>query len=174
MNDQDSALQLIDVGKLETNLADLVTRQAVAQPDSVALVQPRPVRRTMTWAELDRRIDEVAAGLSVHGLVAGHRVAIVGPNSIEFVIAYFATLRAGYVAVPINPGSTLTELRAMIDDCGARVLLTTTTQSLPGVHHIDLTADGLDGLADVSAQAGELTEGSRNAGSAALHGWHVR
>ena len=152
MNDQDSALQLIDVGKLETNLADLVTRQAAAQPDRVALVQPRPVRRTMTWAELDRRIDEVAAGLSVRGLVAGHRVAIVGPNSIEFVVAYFATLRAGYVAVPINPGSTLTELRAMIDDCGARVLLTTTTHSLPGVHHIDLTAEGLDELADVSAQ----------------------
>jgi len=153
VNDQDSAFQLIDVGQLETNLADLVTRQAVAQPDRVALVQPRPVRRTMTWAELDRRIDEVAAGLSAHGLVAGRRVAIVGPNSIEFVVGYFATLRAGYVAVPINPRSTLTELRAMIDDCGARVLLTTTTHPLPGaVHHIDLTAEGLDELADVSAQ----------------------
>ena len=32
-------------------------------------------------------------------------------------MAYFATLRAGYVAVPINPESTATELRAMINDC---------------------------------------------------------
>ena len=73
----------------------------------------------MTWAEFDRRIDAVAAGLAAHGLVAGHRVAICGPNSIEFVVAYFAALRAGYVAVPINPESTATELRAMINDCGA-------------------------------------------------------
>ena len=76
MNDLDTAVQLVDAGPLETNLADLVTRQAETQPEGVALVQPRPVRRTMTWAELDRQIDAVAAGLSAHGLVAGHRVAI--------------------------------------------------------------------------------------------------
>ena len=108
----------------------------------------------MTWAELDRRIDAVAAGLSAHGLVAGHRIALVGPNSIEFVIAYLATLRAGYVAVPINPESTVTELRAMIDDCGARVLFTAVAQPAleEDVHQIALTADGLDELADVAAQ----------------------
>ena len=117
VNDQDTAVQLLSTGRLDTNLADLVTRQAEAQPGAVALVQPMPVRRTMTWAELDRRIDAVAAGLSAHGLVAGHRIAIFGPNSIEFVVAYFATLRAGYVAVPINPQSTANELRAMINDC---------------------------------------------------------
>jgi acyl-CoA synthetase (AMP-forming)/AMP-acid ligase II len=100
VNDQDTAVRLLDAGRLETNLADLVTRQVAAQPGAVALVQPMPMRRTMTWAELDRRIDAVAAGLSAHGLVAGHRIAIVGPNSIEFVVAYFATLRAGYVAAP--------------------------------------------------------------------------
>jgi long-chain acyl-CoA synthetase len=85
--------------------------------------------------------------------VAGHRIALVGPNCIEFVIAYLATLRAGYVAVPINPES-LTELRSMIDDCGARVLFTSVAQPAvgEGVHQIALTADGLDELADVAAQ----------------------
>jgi long-chain acyl-CoA synthetase len=120
VNEAETAVQLIDTERLETNLADLVKRQLVAYPDEVALVQPRPVRRTVTWAQLDGRVDAVAAGLSAHGLVAGHRIALVGPNSIEFVIAYLATLRAGYVAVPINPESTVTELGSMIDDCGAR------------------------------------------------------
>ena len=143
---------MLSTGPLDTNLADLVTRQAEAQPEAVALVRPMPVRRTMTWAELDRRIDAVAAGLSAHGLVAGHRIAILGPNSIEFVVAYFATLRAGYVAVPINPQSTATELRVMINDSGARVLFTAVAQPLEGVHQIDLTLRGLDELSNAAAQ----------------------
>jgi len=154
VNEADTGVQLIDTERLETNLADLVKRQLVADPDEVALVQPRPVRRTVTWAELDRRVDAVAAGLSAHGLVAGHRIALVGSNSIEFVIAYLATLRAGYVAVPINPESTITELRAMINDCGAHALFTSTPQPLlqTDVHQIALTIEGLDELADVSAR----------------------
>jgi long-chain acyl-CoA synthetase len=151
VNDLDTAVQSFDAGPVDTNLADLVTRQEEMQPGNVGLVQPRPVRRTMTWAELEGRIDAVAAGLAAHGLVAGHRVAIRGPNSIEFVVAYFATLRAGYVAVPINPDSTATELRAMINDCGARVLFTAARQPLDDVHQIPLTAAGLDELSDVAA-----------------------
>ena len=152
MNDQDTAVQLLSTGPLDTNLADLVTRQAKARPGAVALVQPMPERRTMTWAELDRRLDAVAAGLSAHGLVAGHRIAIFGPNSIEFVVAYFATLRAGYVAVPINPQSTANELRAMINDSGARVLFTAAAQPLEGVHQIELTLRGLDELSKAAVQ----------------------
>jgi long-chain acyl-CoA synthetase len=151
VNDLDTAVQSVDAGPVDTNLADLVTRQEETQPGNVGLVQPRPVRRTMTWAELEGRIDAVAAGLAAHGLVAGHRVAICGPNSIEFVVAYFATLRAGYVAVPINPDSTAAELRAMINDCGARVLFTAARQPLDNVHQIPLTAAGLDELSDVAA-----------------------
>ena len=146
------AVEPIDAGWLEINLADLVRRQAQARPGAVALVHPRPVRRTMTWAELDRRVDAVAAGLSAHGLLAGHRIALCGPNSIEFVVAYFATLRAGYVAVPINPESTASELRRMVDDCGARVLFTAANQPLEGLHQIGLTSDGLDQLSDSTAQ----------------------
>src|SRR4029450_4219142 len=71
--------------------------------------------------------------------------------SIESVVAYFATLRAGYVAVPINPDSTATELRAMVNDCGARVLFTAARQPLEDVHQIPLTPAGLDELSDVAA-----------------------
>jgi long-chain acyl-CoA synthetase len=152
VNDREAAVQLSDAGLLEVNLADLVTRQAQVQPEAVALMQPRPTRRTMTWAEFDRRVNAVAAGLSAHGLLAGHRVAICGTNSIEFVVAYFATLRAGYVAVPINPESTISELRRMINDCGARVLFSAASQPIEGVHEIALTPKGLDELSDPTAE----------------------
>jgi long-chain acyl-CoA synthetase len=152
VNDLDTAVHSVDADALDTNLADLVARQAATQPRDVALVQPKPMRRTATWAELDTRVNAVAAGLAAHGLVAGHRVAISGPNSIEFVVAYFAILRAGYVAVPMNPESTVAELRAMIDDCGARVLFTGRQQPLEGVHQIALTPAALDELSELAGQ----------------------
>jgi long-chain acyl-CoA synthetase len=135
-----------------TNLADLVTWQAEAKPQGVALVQPRPVHRTMTWAELDRRVNEVAAGLSAHGLLAGHRIAIDGPNSIEFVVAYLAILRGGYVAVPINPEATALELSRIINDCGARILFTAVKRQVEGVHQIALTPEGLNELSEAAAE----------------------
>ena len=153
VNDQEvAAVHLPDADSLHTNLADLVARQAEAHPGELALVQPKPIRRTMTWAELDGRVDAVAAGLSAHGLLAGHRVAICGPNSIEFVVAYFATLRAGYVAVPINPDSTTIELQQMINDCGAHVLFSAAHQAIDDIHQITLTSDGLDELSDATAE----------------------
>jgi long-chain acyl-CoA synthetase len=106
----------------------------------------------MTWAELDRRVETIAAGLSAHGLLAGHRIAILGPNCIEFVVAYLAILRAGYVAVPINPESTVSELRRMITDCGARVLFSAANQSFEGVHQIALTPEALEELSGTTAQ----------------------
>ena len=96
------AAQLSETGLSATNFADLVIRQAEAHPEAVALVQPRPTRRVMTWAQLDRRIDAVAAGLSAHGLHAGHRIAIYGPNSVEFVVAYL-TGRIRLMARPARP-----------------------------------------------------------------------
>ena len=159
MNDQEGRARQGGTGLLETNLADLVTRQAEAQPDGVALVQPMPVRRTVTWVALDRQVDSVAAELSAHGLLAGHRIAICGPNSIEFVVAYLAALRAGYVAVPINPESTASELRGMINNCGARLLFTAEDQSVEGVHQIALSPDG---LAELSASAAEPVNSPRD------------
>jgi long-chain acyl-CoA synthetase len=152
MSEPEVAAQVSETGSSATNFADLVTQQAEAHPEAVALVQPRPTRRVMTWAQLDRRVDAVAAGLSAHGLLAGHRIAIYGPNSVEFVVAYFAALRAGYVAVPINPDSTIHELRGMINNCGARVLFTAESQPIPEVHQIVLSSQGLDELSKAAAQ----------------------
>ena len=86
------------------NLADLLTHQAAVQPDAEAAGRSRcPSGAALTWAELDQQVGAVAGGLAAHGLVAGHRVGLVGPNSIEFVVAYLAVLRAGLVAVPVDP-----------------------------------------------------------------------
>ena len=138
---------LVAAGSEFTNLAELISAHADSRPDDVAVVEPGPERRTTTWSELNRQIDAVAAGFAAHGLVAGHRIGILGPNSIEFVVAYFAALRAGFVAVPINPLLGRTEVQQIVADSGLRVLLTPTDRELKGVHHVSLTADGLAALA---------------------------
>ena len=114
------------------NLADARSPpagEATTGPDGrCALVEPAPERRRYrrTWRDVADEVDAVAAGLAGSGLVAGQRVGICGPNSIEFVITYFAALRAGFVAVPINPGSSPAELTQIVADSGLRVLLTAT------------------------------------------------
>ena len=76
---------------------------------------------TLTWRELDDAVDAVARGLARRGLVGGQRVAIDLTNAPEFVVSYLATLRAGMVAVPVNPGSTSGEVSRVLADSGARL-----------------------------------------------------
>jgi long-chain acyl-CoA synthetase len=133
-------------------VAELVSRQALTRPEAQALVQPYPSRRSVTWAELDAQVSSVAAGLASHGLVAGHRVALCAPNSIEFVVAYFAALRAGFVCVPLNPEATASELSLLLSDSGARLLLASDPDrdlggSRPGLGVLPLTQAGLAALA---------------------------
>lgn len=101
-----------------SNVDGLLGRQAAEHGDRPALVAG-PV--TLTWLELDRRVEGLAAGLSRLGLVAGHRIAIAVSNSVEFVTCYLATLRGGMVAVPVNPTSRPGEVERVLRDSGARV-----------------------------------------------------
>jgi long-chain acyl-CoA synthetase len=106
------------------NVADTVRRAAEGSPDKPALIWQD---RTVTWAELDRRVDLVAAGLRALDLPPGDghpaRVAIALSNVPAFAESYFAALRAGLVAVPVNPGYTGRELRHVLADSGAAVLI---------------------------------------------------
>jgi long-chain acyl-CoA synthetase len=107
-----------------TNVAELVRRRASQHGDHPALVDGDT---RLTWAELDRQVDAVARGLAGAGLVAGHRVAFALPNRIELVVTYLATLRAGCVAVPLNPTSATGEVASMLADSGARLCLADTS-----------------------------------------------
>ena len=138
---------------LPVTLDAWVRRIAASRPDSVALVQPGAPRQTLTWSELDTRVDAVAAGFAHLGMVAGHRLALLGTNSIELVIAYLAALRAGFVAVPLDPQQDHVDLRARLAESGARVVLSDVEFDAAGVRSLPLTPSGLDELAAASATA---------------------
>ena len=127
--DEPSSCGRLDAVKVRiaaTNVADLLQRAAERTPDKAALVhrsgrESDSAPTTLTWRELDDAVDAVARGLARRGLVGGQRVAINLTNAPEFVVSYLATLRAGMVAVPVNPGSTSGEVSRMLADSGARL-----------------------------------------------------
>ena len=103
------------------NLADLVRAAAGANPDKSALIFHDAVT---TWAELDSQVDAVANGLATLGLTPGDRVAVHLGNIPEFPATYFGALRAGMVALPVNTGYTADELRHVLTDSGAALVVT--------------------------------------------------
>jgi fatty-acyl-CoA synthase len=76
----------------------------------------------MTYAQLKDRADRLAGFLQKRcGVAKGDRVLLFAQNSFQFVIAYYAILRADAVVVPINPMNLADELRRYVADCGAKV-----------------------------------------------------
>jgi long-chain acyl-CoA synthetase len=128
------------------HLAELLASAAVEAPDRVAIVEPATGRR-VTWSALDADVDRVAGGLDRIGLVAGYRVVLALGNRVELVVAYLATLRAGLVAVPVNPRSTTGEMVRLLADCGARAVVadagtvTTVRQAVAGLEDALSAAD---------------------------------
>ncbi|MCZ6529459.1 MAG: long-chain fatty acid--CoA ligase [Chloroflexi bacterium] len=77
----------------------------------------------ITYREMNELTDRLAAGLVARGVNKGDRVAIFMPNSPQFVIAFYAILKAGGVAVATNPLYTHREIRHQMNDSGARLML---------------------------------------------------
>jgi fatty-acyl-CoA synthase len=74
----------------------------------------------MTYGELKERAERLAGFLQKRcGVVKGDRVLLFAQNSFQFVIAYYAVMRADAVVVPVNPMNLTDELRKYVADCGA-------------------------------------------------------
>ncbi|MBC7989954.1 MAG: AMP-binding protein [Luteimonas sp.] len=80
----------------------------------------------LTYAELKERADAFAAGLLALGLKAGDRVGVWSPNCAEWVIAQFATAKAGMILVNINPAYRVGELEHVLRSVECSALITAT------------------------------------------------
>ena len=84
------------------------------------------VSRSVTYEELDRASDALAAALVDLGLKKSDRVAIVMPNSVAFVISFYAILKAGGVVAATNPTYPAERMAHQINDCDAEFVLAMT------------------------------------------------
>ncbi|HVW26718.1 MAG TPA: AMP-binding protein [Polyangiaceae bacterium] len=101
------------------DLPSLIARAAAQRPDDVAIVDGE---RRVTWSALAAHVARIAGALLSKPRARGDRVAMLGPNSIEYVEAFFGTLHAGLCAVPLPTLASKETLALMLEDSGARVL----------------------------------------------------
>ncbi len=79
---------------------------------------------TLTYAEVDEHSRRFGAYLQkVVGLEKGDRVAIMMPNVLQYPVALFGILRAGMIAVNVNPLYTPRELEHQMNDSGAKAIV---------------------------------------------------
>lgn len=106
-------------GAVPATLLDMLAEQVDARPDGEAVVEVGADR--LTYRQLWSRASRVAGGLQAGGLKPGERVAVRHPGGIDWVLAFWGTVMAGGVAVPINTRLTRPEVEFILTDAGARM-----------------------------------------------------
>ena len=102
-------------------VAELLERQAGRFPDKVAFAD---AARTITYRELERAVGNLATQFRARGVSRGKTVALWLPNSVDWVVACLATVRAGGISVPISFEATQGEVAYRLEDSGADVIVT--------------------------------------------------
>src|SRR5258708_7337812 len=92
---------------LAVNLHQILTFWATRWPDRPAV---RCADRQLTWGELNRRSNEIAAGLVKAGVRKGDRVGILMRNRIEFVEVLYGVLKTGAALTLMNIRFTSREM----------------------------------------------------------------
>ena len=102
-------------------LGDILSIAAVQRPDRIAT---HFLGAELTFLDLKRRSDALAASLAAMGIGKGDRVAIMLPNCPQYIVAAFGILRLGAVIVNVNPSYTEREFLVIAGDSTPRVLIT--------------------------------------------------
>lgn len=103
-------------------VAQLIREQAALRPAKLAY---RDSRSAVTYGQLDPITANLAGHLQDAGIEAGDSVAILLPNSVEWVESCFAIVRAGALAVPISIDATEPEAMYRIEDANCKAIITT-------------------------------------------------
>ncbi len=102
------------------NVRDLIQDRVARYPDRDYLIFHD---QSYTFAELDRRSRQVAAGLSRLGLSKGDRVAVMVGNCPEFLFLWWALLRLGTVMVPVNLKLSVGEAAYIVTHAEAKAVV---------------------------------------------------
>jgi amino acid adenylation domain-containing protein len=101
---------------------EAVEAQVDRTPDAVAVICGE---RALTYRELDRRANDVAAELVGHGIGPERTVGVFVQRSLEMLVGVFGILKTGGAYVPLDPTYPSERLGMMLEDAGPRVVLTT-------------------------------------------------
>jgi long-chain fatty acid adenylase/transferase FadD26 len=91
----------------DSSIPALLQERAGQQPDAVAFTyidyeqDPEGFAETLTWSQVLRRARILAEELALCGS-PGDRVAILAPQGLEYIVAFFGALEAGFIAIPLS------------------------------------------------------------------------
>jgi amino acid adenylation domain-containing protein len=105
----------------EVCVTDLFAAQAAARPDAVAV---ECADSSMTYRDLDARANQLAWALREHGVGPDTPVAVCMERGIDVVVALLGVMKAGGCYLPLDPKYPDTRIEYILDDAGARVMLT--------------------------------------------------
>ena len=104
----------------DRSVQELFGRQAAQTPEAVAI---RSEGGELTYGELEGRANALARELTEHGVGPEERVGVVLERSADLVVALLAVLKAGGAYLPLDPEHPAERLAYMLEDAGARVLV---------------------------------------------------
>jgi long-chain acyl-CoA synthetase len=111
-----------ETSKAPKNVRELLEQRAGAGADKIFLLSEAD-RRKFTYSEFDRAVDRAAAMLTAHGIGKGDVVSLLMPNSVEYIIAYFACWKLGALAGPVNSLLKEQEIAFVLNNSEAKAML---------------------------------------------------
>ncbi|QQD80611.1 amino acid adenylation domain-containing protein [Bacillus siamensis] len=104
----------------DKTIRELFEEQAERMPDQLAVVCEG---QQLTYGELNKRANQLARTLQTEGVEPDQLVGIMVERSLEMIVGILGTLKAGGAYVPIDPNYPEERIRYMLDDSGAKLLL---------------------------------------------------
>ncbi|WP_423983354.1 acyl-CoA synthetase [Ilumatobacter sp.] len=101
---------------------DWIERHAAHRPNQEA-IRDLGSARSFTYADLDRRVDAMAAHLASLGIGRGDRVAVLAQNGVEYFDIQFACARTGSICVLLNWRLTVPELEYIVNDSSPMLMV---------------------------------------------------
>lgn len=119
------ALESFNATKVDSRHHGLVHQlfeeQALRLPDAIAVVHGQ---RSLTYAELGQRADDLARLLRKRGIGVGHLVGVCLERSPEMVLGVLGILKSGAAYLPLDPNYPPDRLQHMLEDAAPQVILT--------------------------------------------------
>lgn len=155
------------------NLFETITQRVT---DSAAIAIETPSGERIAYADLIDRTGRMVNALAALGVTPGDRVAAQVEKSVEAIILYLATVRAGAVFLPLNTGYTPAEVDYFLTDAQPRIFVCDPAREealrpvaeKAGARVLTLDAAGRGSLTDAAAgAAGDFTTVAREDGDLA-------
>ncbi len=139
------------------NISKIIERNARRIPNSLAIISESSDPQEITWINFELMVKRMGNSLLELGVKKGDRVAIYLPNSLEYLITYFAVAGIGATSVPFNIMYKAAEINYIVNNAEACVMVAAIKEAKENVIGIREQLSSLKKLIVVGEKALENT-----------------